>query len=108
MPAAAAERWVGRLREAFPEEHVDTDPGFTLRVYRHAVRRDPESRARLAALVGAAEWAPLGTSALQSPSPASPSKPRPTKKPRISRAFEDGHGWARTSDLSRVKRALSH
>ena len=25
-----------------------------------------------------------------------------------SEASEDGHGWARTSDLSRVKRALSH
>jgi integrase len=30
------------------------------------------------------------------------------QKPRISRAFDHGHGWARTSDLSRVKRALSH
>jgi len=34
--------------------------------------------------------------------------PRHTQKPRISRAFHDGHGWFRTSDLSRVKRALSH
>jgi hypothetical protein len=30
------------------------------------------------------------------------------EKLQISRAFDDGHGWARTSDLSRVKRALSH
>jgi hypothetical protein len=29
-----------------------------------------------------------------------------SKKPRISRAFLYGHGWARTSDLSRVKRGL--
>lgn len=29
-----------------------TDPGFTLRVYRHSMRRDPESRAQLRALVG--------------------------------------------------------
>lgn len=29
-----------------------TDPGFTLRVYRHSMRRDPESRDQLCALVG--------------------------------------------------------
>lgn len=29
-----------------------TDPTFTLRVYRHGMRRDPESRVRLAELVG--------------------------------------------------------
>lgn len=29
-----------------------TDPGFTLRVYRHGMRRDEDSRARLAQLVG--------------------------------------------------------
>src|SRR5437868_2775139 len=31
-----------------------------------------------------------------------------TKKPRRSGASPDGRGWFRTSDLSRVKRALSH
>jgi hypothetical protein len=30
------------------------------------------------------------------------------KRAPIYRAFLNGHGWARTSDLSRVKRALSH
>jgi hypothetical protein len=30
------------------------------------------------------------------------------KKASISRAFSYGHGWFRTTDLSRVKRALSH
>jgi hypothetical protein len=29
-------------------------------------------------------------------------------KLRVGRENDDGHGWARTSDLSRVKRALSH
>jgi integrase len=29
-----------------------TDPTFTLRVYRHGMRRDPEAKARLGALVG--------------------------------------------------------
>jgi integrase len=39
-----------------------TDPTFTLRVYRHGMRRDPESKARLRELVGAIEKAPTGTS----------------------------------------------
>ena len=30
------------------------------------------------------------------------------QKPSISRQDDDGRGWFRTSDLSRVKRALSH
>jgi integrase len=38
-----------------------TDPTFTLRVYRHGMRRGTESKAHLAALVGAAEKAPTGT-----------------------------------------------
>ena len=29
-----------------------TDPGFTLRVYRHSMRRDQESKDQLRALVG--------------------------------------------------------
>jgi integrase len=40
-----------------------TDPGFTLRVYRHVMRRDRAARERLRALVGGAEWAPSGTGA---------------------------------------------
>jgi integrase len=39
------------------------DPGFTLRVYRHGMRRDGSARAHLRALVGAVDWAPLGTGA---------------------------------------------
>jgi integrase len=33
-----------------------TDPGFTLRVYRHGMRRDGPARERLRALVGGAQW----------------------------------------------------
>jgi integrase len=33
-----------------------TDPGFTLRVYRHGMRRDESARDRLHALVGSPEW----------------------------------------------------
>jgi hypothetical protein len=39
-----------------------TDPTFTLRVYRHGMRRDPESKAQLEALIEGSEWAPSGTS----------------------------------------------
>ncbi len=40
---------------------------FTLRVYRHAMRRTPASRRELATLVGAADWAPMGTGSLFAP-----------------------------------------
>jgi hypothetical protein len=37
------------------------DAGFTLRVYRHAMRRTPAARGALQRLVGASDWAPMGT-----------------------------------------------
>ncbi len=48
-----------------------TDPAFTLRVYSHMMRREAGERDRLRALVAGADWAPLGTSDAQRPSPAS-------------------------------------
>jgi len=39
------------------------DPGFTLRAYRHGMRRDDTARERLRVLVGGADWAPTGTGA---------------------------------------------
>lgn len=44
-----------------------TDPGFTLRVYRHGMRRDGAAKERLQALVGGAEWAVMGSSETQTP-----------------------------------------
>jgi integrase len=38
-----------------------TDPSFTLRVYRHGMRRDPASREALRVLVGGADWAATGS-----------------------------------------------
>jgi hypothetical protein len=38
------------------------DPGFTLRVYAHAMRYSDDERARLRALVEGGETAPIGTS----------------------------------------------
>jgi integrase len=44
-----------------------TDPGFTLRVYRHGMRRDGAAKERLRALVGGAEWAAMGSGEVQTP-----------------------------------------
>lgn len=40
-----------------------TDPGFTLRVYAHTMRRDDRELERLRALVEGRDWAPMGTGA---------------------------------------------
>ena len=85
-----------------------TDPAFTLRVYAHAMRRDDEARARLKALLEGADWAPLGTDERQrATNRRRPALPRNDKRPAGAGRSSDGHGWFRTSDLSRVKRALS-
>jgi len=41
-----------------------TDPSFTLRVYRHGMRRDQASRLALQELVGGSDWAPMGTNVI--------------------------------------------
>jgi integrase len=46
-----------------------TDPGLTLRIYSHQMRRRDGERERLQSLVKGVEWAPAGTRA-DSPSPA--------------------------------------
>ena len=71
-----------------------TDPKFTLRIYAHVMRFSDDERVRLKALAEGAEWAPMGT--------------QPSVKVAPKRGASHGRGWARTSDLSRVRRALSH
>jgi integrase len=44
-----------------------TDPGFTLRVYRHGMRRDKAARDRLRALVGGAQWEAMTASNVVTP-----------------------------------------
>jgi hypothetical protein len=85
-----------------------TDPKFTLRVYAHAMRRGAEEREQLRALVEGREWAPTGTNAPTAALTDDTAGDPRIEKPRVSGASEDGRGWFRTSDLSRVKRALSH
>jgi integrase len=44
-----------------------TDPGFTLRVYRHGMRRDGAAKECLQALVGGAHWTTTGGREVQAP-----------------------------------------
>ena len=81
-----------------------TDAHFTLRTYAHAMRRDPGDIERLRTLVEGGDWAPLGTWRTAAYDPAESGN---DQAPADVGASEDGHGWFRTSDLSRVKRALS-
>jgi integrase len=85
------------------------DPGFTLRVYAHVMRRDEGDKERLKALVEGLHWAPLGTSSPESTSEGGSREPRENDEdPADAGPPDDGRGGFRTCDLSRVKRALSH
>jgi len=52
---------------AVMDQQGHTDAAFTLRVYRHAMRRTPQAKRQLAELVGAPHWAPLGSTASNEP-----------------------------------------
>jgi hypothetical protein len=81
-----------------------TDAGFTLCVYAHATRRDEGDKERLKALVEGRDWAPLGTTAGQTPPGDAPTEaPGNDETPADAGASEDGRGGFRTCDLSRVK-----
>ena len=56
-----------------------TDPAFTIRVYPHLMRRPPEEREALKALIEGAIVAPSGTSTLQ-PATAEPLPVTATKR----------------------------
>ena len=85
-----------------------SDPGFTLRVYAHAMRRDDGDKERLKSLVEGRHWAPLGTERRKrrSNQPAT-TAPEDDETPAGAGPSDHGRGRARTADLSRVKRALS-
>jgi integrase len=99
---------IGRPAPDVMEQLGHTDARLTLRVYARAMRQSALERDRLKALVEGAEWAPMGTSADSAPHATARSQSPTKKNPRISTGSSTGHGWFRTSDLSRVKRALSH
>ena len=84
------------------------DPKVTLSIYAQVMFRGEGERERLEALVNGAEpfqWALVPN---QRSSAATIEPPEEAENPADSGAFDDGRGWFRTSDLSRVKRALSH
>ena len=85
---------LGRDPRYVMEQLGHTDPKFTLRIYAHVMRFSDDERVRLKALAEGAQWALMGT--------------RPSVKVAPKRGASHGRGWARTSDLSRVRRALSH
>ena len=88
------------------------DPKMTLSIYAQVMFRGEGEKERLEALVEGVEWPastrPLGTGAQSAPPGAEITAPEKDENPAVSRAFDDGRGWFRTSDLSRVRRALSH
>jgi hypothetical protein len=86
--------------------HIDA--AFTLRVYAHAMRRDHGDKERLRALVEGRDWAPSGTDRAPEPQADVRGTPANDEDPARAGPLDDGRGWFRTSDLSRVKRALSH
>ena len=82
-----------------------TDPKFTLRVYTHLMRRRDGERERLRALVQGAEWAEMGRNRRFRPHQGVGSDSIPAREnPSGAGDPDDGRGWFRTSDLSRVKR----
>ncbi len=64
-----------------------TDPGFTLRVYRHGMRRDAASRQRLRILVDGVDWAPMGAKPHERLAPRDTRTVVSARKPPNSRAF---------------------
>jgi hypothetical protein len=67
-----------------------TDPAFTLRVYRHGMRRDAQSKLALSGLVGLSDWAAMGSTDVSSAPPSSDAFRYDSKKVLSSRAFTMG------------------
>lgn len=81
-----------------------TTPGLALRLYARAMRLDEAERECLQALVDGSDWADMGRQAPDGQATAdAESEDQNDETPADAGASEDGHGWFRTSDLSRVK-----
>ncbi len=86
-----------------------TDPKVTLSIYAQVMYRDEGERERLKAVVEGTDWALLGTGGdFAVPEPGEQMTPGGRRNPSQMQVIpSDGRGWVRTSDLSRVRRALS-
>jgi hypothetical protein len=86
-----------------------SDPKVTLSIYAQVMHRGEGERERLRILVRGGEWALMGTSGDSGTVEGGDEAPEAAAGPRSDAGrSSDGRGWFRTSDLSRVKRALSH
>jgi hypothetical protein len=83
-------------------------PKVTLAIYARVMFRGDGERERLRALVEGSHGAQVGTNPDLEGSEAESELTEESENPADSGASSDGRGWFRTSDLSRVKRALSH
>src|SRR5204862_4313391 len=83
------------------------DPKFTLRVYTHVMRRGDDERDALRTLVEGGFRHKKAQIVDSQTTPPNPTEPMQKKSPLATRANRDGRGWVRTSDLSRLQRALS-
>jgi integrase len=85
-----------------------TDPKVTLGIYAKVMLRRDGERDRLIALADGVDWAQTGTNEADHGSASEPLAEPTNEKPGRGGSSKDGRGWVRTSDLSRVRRALSH
>ncbi len=86
-----------------------TDPKVTLAIYAQEMSRDDGERERLRALIDGTDWALLGTGPSSGASMAGQQLTFGAAESSTDAGTSaDGRGWFRTTDLSRVKRALSH
>jgi integrase len=86
-----------------------SDPKVTLSIYAQVMYRGEGERERLKAVVEGADWALLGTGGDFAPPEPGEQLTLGAGESRSDAGDQsDGRGWVRTSDLSRVRRALSH
>jgi integrase len=85
------------------------DPKVTLSIYAQVMFRGEGERERLQAVVEGSDWALLGTGAdSEASQPPAEGASEAAEPFADAGSSSDARGWFRTSDLSRVKRALSH
>jgi hypothetical protein len=86
-----------------------SDPKVTLSIYAQVMYRGEGERERLKIVSEGSDWALLGTGGdFEAAEPGEQLTLDASESRAIAGDSTDGRGWARTSDLSRVRRALSH
>jgi integrase len=86
-----------------------SDPKVTLSIYAQVMYRGEGERERLKIVSEGSDWALLGTGgASETSEPGEQLALDDSESRSIAGDSADGRGWVRTSDLSRVRRALSH